>query len=132
MKRLFVYSLATLLFASPALALADSTIPIGPTPLQLLTRVAALEAEEASIQSGQPLACAALFSAPTVAVGQQVILAWGSVGATQQTTDMENMWPLDGASTLSFADAGSRVYPFTFYGVNGGSVTCEAKITVTP
>jgi hypothetical protein len=130
MKKIFAFGFGILLLTSPALALADSAIPIGPTPLQLLTRVAALEAEEASIQSGQALACAALFSAPTVEVGQQVILAWGSVGAMAQTKDTENMWPLDGASTLSFADAGARTYPFTFYGA-GGTVTCNATITVT-
>jgi hypothetical protein len=109
---------------------ATSSIPIGQTPVQLLTTVAAIQAQEVSASSVQPLACAALFSTSTAEVGQQVVLAWGSVGAVLQTKDTENMWPLNGGSLMSFATTGTWSYPFTFYSANGGSTTCTAKITV--
>jgi len=130
MKKFLVLVLGSALFAAPALAFADSGIPSGPTPLQLLTRVAALEAQQASMQSGQTLVCAALFSTSTAQVGQQVALAWGSVGSVEQTKDTLNMWPLGGGSLMSFATTGTWSYPFTFYNATGGSTTCTAKINV--
>lgn len=116
----------------PAFAVADSAIPLEPTIAQLATRAAALEAQEASLQSGQPLACAMLFSTSSVSVGQEVILAWGSVGAVEQTKDTENMRATNGAATLTFSKPATWTYVFTFYNESGGSVTCNANIVVTP
>lgn len=130
MKKTFALILGTFLLATPALAFADSAIPTGPTPLQLLTRVAALEAEEASLPNNQPLACAMLPSATTTPVNQQVILAWGSVGAVEQTKDTGNMRPTSGAMTLLFSSSGTWTYSFTFYDAGGKSVSCNAKIKV--
>lgn len=121
---------AFLLGASLLVAPIAPSIPIGQTPLQLVTTLAAVEAEESAMQSGQSLACAAFFSTSTASVGQQVILGWGSAGAAPQTKDIENMWPLEGAATLSFSKTGIWNYPFTFYSASGGSTTCTAKITV--
>jgi hypothetical protein len=130
MKR-FLSGVLLLLFGIPAFALADNGIPLGPTPAQMLTTVASIEAQEAAITNNESLACIALFSRSTVSVGQQVILAWGSTGAVEQTKDSLNEWPLDGAFTMSFSQTGTLVYPFTFYDPEGNSVTCKASIVVT-
>jgi len=130
MKKFGTFIFSILLFA-PAFALADSMIPVGPTPPQLLSRVATLEAQEASLQTGESIACAILFNVQSAKVGQQVVLAWGSVGAVDQTKDPENMRPTNGAVTLLFSNSGSWNYSFTFYDANGKSVACSAKILVT-
>ena len=108
-----------------------ASIPIGQTPIQLMTTLAAVEAQEASVQNNDSLACVALFSQPTAKVGQQVILAWGSAGAVPQTKDALNEWPLEGASLMSFSTSGTFTYPFKFYDGSGHVTTCSAKITVT-
>jgi len=114
----------------PGFALADSAIPVEPTPLQLATRVATVEAQVAAMQGGQSLACAMLFSTSSVPVGQEVILAWGSVGAVEQTTDTLNTRPTNGAVTLLFSQAGTWTYSFKFYDASSNSVTCKAQIKV--
>ena|SRR5665213_591526 len=118
-----------LLLVMPAFASADG-VPTQPTAAQLLTRVAALEALEIAASTTSPVSCAALFSAPSVAIGRTVALAWGSFGATDQTKDTENMWPQNGASMLSFSRAGTWTYDFTFYSASGSSTTCTAQINV--
>jgi hypothetical protein len=125
--------LIALYFLVPAFALAAPSFPIGPTPAQLLTRVAALQAQEAQAQAGtSTVSCASLFSAPKVAVGQTVYVAWGSMGALAPgASSTQSMWPQAGASTLSFQKAGTWTYNFTFYGVQGGTATCTASIRVT-
>lgn len=70
-----------------------------------------------------------LMSTSSVSVGQQAILAWGSVGAVEQTKDAENIRPTDGAQTLLFSQPGTWTYDFTFYGASGATTTCSAKIT---
>ena len=131
MPTLAAFITGPMLLIGSTTGLSASSIPILQTPAQLLTTVAALEAQENSLQNNSPLACAALFGAPSVKVGQQVVLAWGSIGAIQQTKDTLNEWPLDGASTLSFSTAGTFKYPFTFYSASGATTTCAAEITVT-
>ena len=126
MKKILCFGIAAVVACSPFLATAQ-TLPVGPTLAQLTTRVAALEAQEAA-SPGQSLVCVALFSAPSVKVGQEVALAWGSVGAVEQTKDTSNMWSLDGGSTLLFSKSGSWIYSFTFYGANGSSTNCSATI----
>ena len=108
---------------------ATSSIPFEPTVTQLATRVAALQAEINSMQTGQALACAMLTSTSSVSVGQQAILAWGSVGAVEQTTDTENIRPTNGAQTLLFSQPGTWTYNFMFYSASGATTTCSAKIT---
>ena len=111
--------------------LATSPISVGQTPVQLLTTVAAIEAQEVSIQNNEALSCVALFSTSTAKIGQQVALAWGSVGAVPQTKDVANMWPLNGGSLMSFATAGTWTYSFTFYSATNATTTCIANILVT-
>ncbi len=130
MKR--IATLMLLVAASPLTASA-SAVPIGQTPLQLLTTLAAVEAQEVSLSSGQSLACAALFSAPSVQVGKGVLLAWGSVGAVDPSLSSSSvpMWAPHGGSTMEFSEAGTWTYSFTFYNANNASTTCNAKIVVT-
>lgn len=108
---------------------AVSSIPLGPNALQLLTTVASLEAQEASIQNNESLACAALFASPTVKVGQPVALAWGSVGAVLSASSSQPTWTPEGATYLTLAQPGTWTYSFTFYGQNGKTVLCTANIT---
>ena len=132
MKGLFASLISLVLFATPALALADNTIPIGPTPLQLLARVAALDAQISSMQSGQALACAALADQTTVKVNEPFALAWGSVGALDPATasSTQSMWTQNGGTMVSIQTPGPWTYSFTFYSASGGSVTCTVKILV--
>jgi hypothetical protein len=132
MKKISALMFGLLLLASPALALAYNGIPVEPTVLQLLTRVAALDAQVAAMQTGKSLSCAMLFSTSSVPVGQGVVLAWGSVGAVEQTKDTENIRAASGASTFLFSEPGNWTYSFIFYAADGGSVACQAKIVVTP
>ena len=129
MKKLFAFAFGTFLLAAPAFALADSGVPIGQTPLQILTTLAAVEAQVTAIQSGQALSCSALSSATSTKVNEQVLLAWGSVGAVEQTKDTQNIRPLNGGTTLLFAKPGTWKYSFTFYDTTGASTTCSVKIT---
>jgi hypothetical protein len=98
----------------------------------MLTGVAQLEAKESSLESGEALSCAAVFSTSTVALGQEVDLAWGSVGALDPrfASTTRSMWTPQGASVLSFTQAGTWTYFFTFYSANDASTTCAAKIIV--
>jgi hypothetical protein len=129
MKKIAAALMAVTLFA-PMFSFADTMVPIQPTVSQLLTRVAALNAQ-ISAQAGAPLACAALFSAPQVAIGQTVVLAWGSVGALAPGSDPnQSMWPQDGASVESFDKIGTWTYSFTFYGQSGNTIKCTASVRV--
>jgi len=119
------------MLTAPTFALADTSIQIGQTPLQILTTLATVEAQMMSIQNGQALSCVALSSATSTKVGQQVLLAWGSVGAVEQTKDPLNMWPMSGGTTLLFSKPGTWKYSFTFYDATGTSTTCSVKITAT-
>lgn len=120
-------------FITPAFALADTLAPFQPTPAQLLTRVATLEAMEAAASSTAPVSCAALFAEPSVNIGDTVLLAWGSIGALPAGSDPAvSMWPQEGASTLSFTQAGTWTYSFTFYGTNNATATCTASVRVLP
>lgn len=130
MKRYLALPIIFLLAAAPACAFAETASPFTPTPLQLLTRAAALEAQLSSVQSGQTLACAMLSSAATTTVGRDVILAWGSAGAIEQHQDTRNTRPLAGAVTLNFSAPGAWTYAFTFYDSAGRSATCTQKIVV--
>src|SRR6185312_15561256 len=136
-RRAIGISIATLslaLCASPALALADSAIPlgqpsvipIGQTTQQLLTTVAALEAEENATGPGQTLACAVIFSSPTVRVGDHVYIAWGSVGALDPSTSSSSLalWPQHGSADLSFTQPAVWTYSYTFYSQSGATKTC--------
>lgn len=128
MKRMFAAAFSVILFASPALALAQSAIPVGQTPLQLLTTVAAIEAQEAAIQNNESLACAALFGASSAQVGQPVALAWGSFGAVSNASSSQPTYTPEGATYVTLGKAGTWTYSFTFYGQSGAAVTCTAKI----
>jgi hypothetical protein len=129
----FLSIFAVVLIATPALTFADSSIPIGQTITQMTTTVAALQALESAAQTGQPLTCALVFSAPKVSVGQQVSIGWGTVGALDPATSSSTMpmWTPDGGATLLFQTAGTWTYSYTFYGSKGGSITCKASIVVT-
>jgi Na+-translocating ferredoxin:NAD+ oxidoreductase RnfD subunit len=129
MKKIFAFGLGTLLLTAPVFSFADSSIQIGQTPLQILTTLAAVEAQVTAIQNDQTLSCAILSSATSTKVDQQVLLAWGSVGAVEQTTDTLNMRPLNGGMTLLFAKPGTWKYSFAFYDMTGASTTCSVKIT---
>jgi hypothetical protein len=129
MKKLFAFGFGTLLLTAPVFALADSGIPIGQTPLQIETTLAAVEAQVMAIQGNQSLLCVAMSSATSTKVGQQVLLAWGSVGAVAQTKDPLNMWAMNGGTTLLFSAPGTWKYSFTFYDATGASTTCSVKIT---
>lgn len=114
----------------PVFSFADTFVPFQPTASQLLTRVAALDAQVAA-QAGTPLACAALFNAPQVSIGQTAVLAWGSVGALAPgSVPTQSMWPQNGASIELFDKVGTWTFHFTFYGKSGGTVTCTASIRV--
>ncbi len=130
--RKFITLLIALGFLTPAFASADISAPFQPTPTQLLTRIAALDAQIAAASSTNPVSCAAVFSAPQVTVGNTVLLAWGSVGSLPQgSIPGVSMWPQAGASTLSFKQAGNWTYSFTFYGANNATATCTASVKVT-
>lgn len=130
MKRAIAF-IAFALAIAPSLSFADSAIPSGPTPAQLIARVAAIEALEAAADATTSVSCAALFSAPAVTVGQTVELGWGSVGAMAPgASSTQSMWPQNGASTLSFQKPGTWTYGFTFYGIQGGTANCAATIKV--
>jgi len=131
MKKIFALPFVFVLMIAPAFALADTGIPTAPTPLQLITRTAALEAQLASTQSGSALACAMLFSASSTPLGNDVILAWGSTGAVEQAFDTKNMRDTAGAVTLLFDQPGTWTYTFTFYDAARAATTCSAKILVT-
>ncbi|HUO56306.1 MAG TPA: hypothetical protein VMU27_02645 [Candidatus Paceibacterota bacterium] len=131
MKKI-VLSFAIALIVLPAFAFADSAIPIEPTLTQLFTRVAAIEAQEAALTATSSLACAALTEVPTIPVGQAFILAWGSVGAMSPgASSTQSMWTPEGAASVTQKTPGNWKYDFTFYGLQGGSVTCSATIKVT-
>ncbi|MDR3571948.1 MAG: hypothetical protein P4L81_07245 [Candidatus Pacebacteria bacterium] len=129
MKPVIASVFALTLSAFPALTFAQSWQTVG----QLTAIAASLEARQNSISTGEPLACAALFSTTSTKVGQQVSLAWGSVGAVDPLTSSSSvsMWPQQGFSTLSFTKVGTWTYYFTFYNNNAASTTCSAKIAVT-
>jgi hypothetical protein len=133
MKKILVFGFSAFLLAIPALVLADSAIPIGQTPVQILTTAAALEAQESAASGDQTLACAALLSAPSVKVNEPVALAWGSIGALNPATasSTQPMWTPDGGTMVSIQTPGPWTYSFTFYSASGASVTCTAKILVT-
>lgn len=133
MKRCLTLIAAFLLLAIPLFAAAQGTIPLGPTPLQMLTVAAQLEAQEAALASGQSLACAAVFSTSSVSVGQNIDLAWGSVGALdpQLASTTLPMWAPEGGSVLSFTQVGTWTYSFTFYSATNATATCTAKVRVT-
>lgn len=129
MKKILTYAILIFVVA-PVLASADTSIPTEPTPLQLATRVAALDATIVAAQNHQSLACALLPSRTSASVGQKAILAWGSVGAVDQTTDIENIRPTNGAIMLLFQSTGTWTYAFKFYDAQGNNVTCSTKIVV--
>lgn len=116
-----------LLAPTLALALASQTVA------QLTAVAAGLEAQEVALQNDKPLACAVVDSTSTVRVGQQMALAWGSVGALDPLTSSSSipMWAPNGVSILSFARTGTWTYDFTFYNAQNATTTCEAKILVT-
>jgi hypothetical protein len=132
MRKTIVFGLSILIFATPALALAQN-IPLGQTIQQLTAVAAALEAQEAAASGQQQVACAALFSAPSVQLNRHVVLAWGSVGAMSPGDDpSKSMWTQNGSSILSFTQSGTWTYSFTFYAKSGATATCTAKIVVLP
>lgn len=133
MKRAVVSVLASVLLAVPAAAVAQTAIPTGQSTVQLLTTAAALEAQIVAAETGQSLACAALFSAGSVKTGQPVALAWGSVGALNPATSSStrSMWTQDGGNFVTIQTPGTWTYSFTFYDGNGNSQTCDANIVVT-
>lgn len=116
----------------PAFAFAQTANSSQMVINRLMTIAAAIEAQVASLESGQSLACAALFSKPLVHLHESVALGWGSVGAIdpQASSTSQPMWAPHGVSTLSFEKAGLWKYSFTFYGQNAASTTCDAKIRV--
>lgn len=123
---------AAALALSPTLALADPA-RVSPDILHLTAIAAALEAQAASLASGQPLACAALPSKTSVAVGEPLALAWGSVGAVDPADDpSKSMWARNGVSELLIKQPGTWVYSFTFYSPSGATTTCGAKVIVSP
>jgi hypothetical protein len=133
MRKNIIAFLLLALFAAPVLVSADTLAPIQPTAAQLLTRVAALEAQEADLAATSSVACAATTSVATVPVGEPFILAWGSVGAMQSSgSSTQSMWTPAGAQSVTQQTPGNWVYSFTFYGSQGGSATCTATIQVTP
>ena len=129
MKRSIAFACGFAVAALPLFAGAQTA----PTVAQLTARIAALEAQENAAASGQSLACAAVFSAPSVKVGDSVALAWGSVGALDPLTSSSSvpMWSRNGASTLTFAHPATWTYFFTFYDVAGDQKTCYASVRVT-
>jgi hypothetical protein len=130
MKKVIATSLGCLLLAAPALALADSFTSAQTQILHLTAIVAALEAQESAL-SGQPVACAALASKPSVRVNEQFALAWGSVGTTDSASSSGNStWTPNGSSIVSIQQLGTWTYSFTFYGAQGATATCTAKIVV--
>ena len=131
MKHFFSVLTSIVFLITPALALADAQSPFQPSAAQLLTRVAALEAQLASVQKNQPLACAMRFSTPTARIGQEVILAWGSRGAVEQNKDTLNMRATNGAFTMLFSQPGVWRYSFIFYDSSGAAVPCDASIKIT-
>jgi hypothetical protein len=114
----------------PAVALAETSASNQLQIQHLATIVAALEAQEAAL-SGGPIACAAITSKTSVHVGEQFVLAWGSVGALNPGDDPSKpMWTPNGASTIALEQLGTWTYYFTFYGANGASTTCTAIVVV--
>lgn len=129
MKKLFTLVFGLVFLASPMLAFAQTW----QTVAQLTAITAALEAQQASVSSGQSLACAAVFSTSTVQVGQPVAIAWGSVGAIDPLASSSSipMWSKNGSANLSFTQVGTWTYSFTFYSASNASTTCSAKVSVT-
>lgn len=128
MKRFLTFIFGFILLAAPALASAQSW----QTVAQLTAVAASLEAQAAVASTGESLACAALFSASSVHLGEQVALAWGSVGALDplSSSSSVSMWSQNGSATLSFTQVGTWTYSFTFYSAQNSSTTCAAKIVV--
>lgn len=131
MKRFFALSIVLMFSFAPAFALAGSIVPLGQTPLQALTTLAALQAQASSVSSQQALACAALSSEQRVKVGEPVILAWGSVGSSQADAPAgKATWTQNGAQEVSLGQTGTWTYYFTFYGPASASITCSVQIVV--
>ncbi|HUO50707.1 MAG TPA: hypothetical protein VMU25_04065 [Candidatus Paceibacterota bacterium] len=131
MKKIFTSVLGALLCV-PVLAFAQTASTSQSSLNQLMVVATALEAQASSLQSGQPLACAVLFSMPVVHLHETVVLAWGSVGAIdpEVSSTSQSMWAPHGLSTLSFDKLGTWKYSFTFYSQSGASTTCDALIKV--
>ena len=133
MKKILAAGIALFLAASPALALADALTPAQVKIQQLTAVIAALQAQEAALASGNPLACAALASKTSVRVNEPLALAWGSVGAMDPADNPSKpMWAQNGVSDLSIRQAGTWTYSFTFYSATGATTTCNATIIVVP
>jgi len=128
MRKVLTSAIGLILFI-PAFALADTTLQA--QVLQLTIVLASLEAQIVGLQNNQSLACAALPSKPSVAIGEAFSLAWGSVGAVDSgASSTRAMWTKNGGAQVSLDKPGTWTYHFAFYDTNGASTTCTAKIVV--
>lgn len=130
MKKKVVALCAILALATPALALAASTQETNVQLQQLMVATAALEAQVLSLQTGNPLACVVLVSKKSVQVNEPFIIAWGAVGARDESG--EGAVAPNGLSWVAFDKAGTWKYGFSFTSSAGAATSCSASITVLP
>ncbi len=109
------------LFCAPAIALADSLIPMGPTPEQLLSRQAFMNA----VVQGTSVACVVQTSATQVRLNQSYRVWWGSFGSNGVG------WAPVGSYTIMPSKEGIYEFKLTFHAADGTSATCKTDVAVT-
>ncbi len=122
LKATVVKVLGILFLASPAIVAADSIVPIGPTPEQLLARSAAISAASTGVNG----ACLVQTRKIAVRVNEPFSLWWGSYGA-----EVGSGWNPTGAYSIVVGKPGAYEYKFTFLGALGSSSTCRTTVSVS-